>query len=250
MAKEAERTIAAVEAALQLLDLFEGAEPLRVADIQSRTGLVRSRILRLLGTLEVCGYVVPAGRAAYALGPKAFRLGWAVRDSYAGMIAVLRPALERAVEASGVTAFFSIPRGRERVVIAKAVPPAGVRYVIEEGQTRQLHVGATGRVLMAHLPETQREEILSGHLPALTASTLTTIDALRAEIAKARETGYAESLGEATSSAFAIAAPVLSAGRLVGALSLAGPIDEFQERRERCLTALRQEVDFLSTRIA
>lgn len=250
MPKEAERTVAALEAALKLLDTFEGVSPLRLVDLHDRTGLTRSRIMRFLGTLEACGYVVPAGRGQYALGPKAFRLGWTVRESFSGMLAVLQPSLQRAVEATGVTAFFSIPRGRERVVIAKASPSTGVSYVIEEGQTRPLHVGATGRVLMAHLHMEMREQILAADLLALTYSTIVDPERLRAEIDVVRAQGHAVSLGEATSTAFAIAMPVLSGDKLVGALSLAGPITDFEARRELCLRALHEEAEFLSKRIA
>lgn len=251
MAKESERTVAAVEAALQVLDAFDGAAGLRLAELHSRSGLTRSRILRLLGTLETCGYVAKAEAGQYVLGPRIFRLGWSMRDAYAPMIAVIRPALDRAVADTGVTAFFSIPRGTQRIVLAKCEPDSGVRYVVEEGQTRALHVGATGRVLLAHMPDDQVDAALSGdRLQALTPATMVDPADLRPMIAQARQDGYAVSFGEATSTAFAMAAPVLSGTRLVGALSLAGPLDEFDARQAACRQILEREARFLTGRIA
>ncbi|SMO99582.1 IclR family transcriptional regulator [Paracoccus laeviglucosivorans] len=251
MTKESERTIAAVEAAFQLLDAFDGAGALRLADLHERTGLTRSRILRLLGTLEVCGYVVASGKGQYVLGPKIFRLGWSMRDAYSPMISVLRPALERAVADSGVTAFFSIPRGDQRVVLAKCEPSSGVRYVVEEGQARALHVGATGRVLLANMePELVDAALSGGRITALTPATIIDADELRASIDSARAEQFAVSFGEATSTAFAMAAPVLSGSRLVGALSLAGPLEDYEARREVCREILEREARFLGSRIA
>lgn len=249
--RESERTIAAVEAALVLLDAFEGAEPVRLLDLHVRTGLSNSRLLRLLGTLEACGYVVNAGRGMHALGPKAYRLGWALRDSLAPMLNIVRPALDRAVADTDATAFFSILRGKERVVIAKSEPSQGVRYVVEEGQIRPLHVGATGRVILAHLPLETIEAILSaGPLVALTHSTMTDPAELRAALDAIRTDGYALSLGEATTQAFAVAVPVLAGTRVIGAMSLAGPLSQCEARRERCLDTLKREGALLSKRMA
>lgn len=251
MGKESERTIAAVEAALRVLDAFDNAGALRLTDLNARTGLTRSRILRLLGTLEACGYVVLSAKGQYALGPKIFRLGWSTRRAYSSLIDVVRPSLERAVAETGVTAFFSIPRGDQRIVLASCEPDAGVRFVVEEGQARALHVGATGRVLLAYMEPELVEAVLSaGELVKLTQSTVSDPSQLRESIAEIRREGFAVSFGEATSTAFAMAVPLLSGARLVGALSLAGPLEEYEARQRVCRETLEREARFLASRIA
>lgn len=236
---------------MTVLDAFESAASMRLVELRAVTGFASSRLLRLLGTLEACGYVVAVGRGAYALGPKVFRLGWVLRDSFGSMLSVIRPVLERAVTETGATAFFSIQRGMERVVLCKNEPALGVRFVIEEGEARPLHVGATGRVILAHMPRDDVEQLLNaGDFAALTSTTMTDPTALRQSLEAIRSEGYAVSYGEATSQAFAIAVPILSRDKLVGALSLAGPIDEYASCNERCLSTLKREAEFLSTRLA
>lgn len=251
MGKESERTIAAVEAALQLLDVFKGGDALRIADLHAKTGLTRSRITRLLGTLEACGYVVTSDKNLYLLGPKIFRLGWTMREAYTPMLGVIRPALDRLVNNTGGTAFFSIPRGNQRVVLAKCEPTSGIRFVIEEGEARNLYVGATGRVLLSQMSPEIIDNILSDeHLDPITPSTIINSAQLREAISKARNERFAVSFGEATSTAFAMAIPVISKTGLVGALSLAGPLNEYEGNKTICRNALETEADFLSTRLA
>ena len=48
---EADRHVESVVSALTLLDCFERDEGLRLEDFHARTGLTRSRIIRLAGTL-------------------------------------------------------------------------------------------------------------------------------------------------------------------------------------------------------
>lgn len=250
--RESERHVTAVLAALKILDAFEGKTPLRFADLMKRTGLGRSRILRYVGTLEAAGYlVINAASGTFELGPKAYRLGLTMKQQYDGMVSLLKPRLEQLSGKADATAFFSVVRGKQRLVIAKSEPKNGVRYAVEEGQVRPLHVGATGRVLLAFGSPQLRDDVLRQDLESLTEKTLTDVELIRASIADIRDTGVACSVGEATGEALAIAVPVLdSGGRLIGALTLAGPVGHLQARAEVCEDLLKLESEYLSPRIA
>jgi len=253
MGKETERHVAAVQAALQILDAFDSSEGLRLGELHERTGLTRSRILRYLGTLEASGFIVAnPGQATYELGPKAIRLGWLVRDAYNGLTGLVRPRLRHLSDKAKATAFFSVVRGDARLVIAREEPEQGLRYAIPEGQVRPLHVGATGKVLLAFSPQATRERVLNGHaLEALTPTTVTDREALAAQLADVARERISVSFGEATSSAFAVAVPVISTrGKLVGALTLAGPLDDYERSGELCRQLLRDEAGYLSARIS
>jgi DNA-binding IclR family transcriptional regulator len=251
--KESERHVTAVLAALKILDAFDGKEPLRFPEIMKRTGLGRSRILRYLGTLEAAGYlVINPGPGTFELGPKAFRLGWAIKQQYEPMISLLKPRLEELSAKADSTAFFSVIRGTQRIAIAKSEPRHGVRYAVEEGQVRPLHVGATGRVLLAFATDTLRNLVLEkDHLEALTDKTLTDVKQIRQSISEIAKNGIASSVGEATGEALAIAVPVLDGrGRLIGALTVAGPVGHLEAKAEQCAELLRKESEYLSPRLA
>lgn len=251
--KESERHVAAVLAALKILDAFDSQAPLRFPELMKRTGLGRSRILRYVGTLEAAGYLVAnSGSGTLELGPKAYRLGWAIKQQYESMISLLKPRLGELSAKADATAFFSVIRGNQRLVIAKSEPRHGVRYAVDEGQIRPLHVGATGRVLLAFASPDLREAIIAQEqLEALTEKTLTDTEQIRTAIDEIRTVEIATSIGEATGEALAIAVPVLdSRRRLVGALTLAGPVGYLQSKAEICKSLLRRESEYLSPRIA
>ncbi|MGK6316592.1 IclR family transcriptional regulator [Neorhizobium sp. DT-125] len=251
--KESERYVAAVLAALKILDAFDGTQPLRFSDLMKRTRLTRSRILRYVGTLEAAGYLVINEQAGtFEVGAKAYRLGWTIKQQYEAMISLLRPRLEDLSLRADATVFFSVVRGNQRLVIAKSEPKFGVRYAVEEGQIRPLHVGATGRVLLAFSPPHVADSVLAqDRLEALTDKTMISVDEIRNAIDEIRASGVASSVGEATGEALAIAVPVLDdRNRLAGALTIAGPVGYLQPRTAEYETLLKREAEYLSPRIS
>lgn len=250
--EERSRHVKAVLAALRLLDAFEDGRPLRFADLVKRTGLNRSRILRYVGTLDAAGYIVVNERdGLFELGPKAYRFGWVIKQEYEPTITLLRPRLERLSEHLGATTFFSVIRGRSRLVVAKCEPREGVRYAVEEGQIRPLHIGATGRVLLAFAPDHLVADMLKGELEALTPQSITDPAVLAQFIETARQQGFAVSIGEATGEALALAVPVLDvSGRLVGSLTTAGPSNKLSPIQEQARKLLLEEAAFLRSRLS
>ncbi|MGO2393107.1 MAG: helix-turn-helix domain-containing protein, partial [Halomonas sp.] len=68
--------VEAVERALTILEAFTDQErSLSLVTLAERTGLYKSTILRLIGSLERFGYIVREGDGTYALGPSLWRLG-------------------------------------------------------------------------------------------------------------------------------------------------------------------------------
>jgi IclR family acetate operon transcriptional repressor len=78
---------------------------------------------------------------------------------------------------------------------------------------------------MAFLPTDERERVLSTlTLEPLTPETITSLDALRAELDQTRERGYAVSVGERSPWAAAVAAPIRDrSGQTIVAVSVLGP---------------------------
>ena len=105
---EADRHVESVVSALTLLDCFERDEGLRLEDFHARTGLTRSRIIRLAGTLVHKGYLVhDREHAQYLLGPTLFRVGALLADRYGSMASSVRPILRELVVSTGLTSMFS-----------------------------------------------------------------------------------------------------------------------------------------------
>jgi DNA-binding IclR family transcriptional regulator len=71
-----------------------------------------------------------------------------------------------------------------------------------------LHASSSGLVLLAYAPRELQHGVLSGPLPALTASTITDPDELRAMLDRVRRIGYAEAPAAVEAISTGIAVPV------------------------------------------
>ena len=238
---EASRHVAAVAAALTILSCFHGDEDLSLAEIHRRTGITKSRILRLAGTLQQHGFLwTEPARNGYRLGPALLRLGQGLGRRFHDIAEVLAPLLRKLARDSGDTALYSVMQAGGRVCVASEEPDRAVRFTVPTGSVRPLHAGASGRVLLAFGPDEVRREFLRvASLPALTGRTPTDPARLEREIAGARRRGFAVSQGEAQPDSFAVAVPVMDdGGALLGALSIAGPVSRYSPQRSAGLAAM------------
>lgn len=208
--------VEAVERALLVLEAFrEGEEALSLAALAGKTGLYKSTILRLAGSLERFGYLRRSEDGRFRLGPSLWRLGSLYRRGF-DLGEQVRPELRRLVEATGETASFYVREGEERVCLYRLNSPRAIRHHLDEGARLPLAQGAAGRVLLAfgEDPDPACEPI--------------------------RRAGRCVSLGERDAEVAAVAVPVLDrAGRLHGALTVSAVMTRFDERaRERAAAEL------------
>nr|WP_052074080.1 IclR family transcriptional regulator C-terminal domain-containing protein [Rhodococcus fascians] len=86
-----------------------------------------------------------------------------------------------------------------------------------------LHASANGKLLLAEMPDDQVRALLPEPLQQITPSTITTHDALLAELARARKNGYVVLDNELEEGLFAIGVPVRDRrGNLIGDLVVTG----------------------------
>ena len=115
--------------------------------------------------------------------------------------------------------------GAHVIYIDKIEPARSVRMITRIGASNPLHCTSVGKAILAFLPEERITDIL-GHIrfERYTNRTISTVDALLAEIEKTRRRGYAVDDEEFEEGLRCIAVPVLDAQRLpVAAVSVSGP---------------------------
>ena len=88
--------------------------------------------------------------------------------------------------------------------------PQPLRLSLEIGRVVPLHAGATSKALLAFLGDEVLERLLETPLAPVARGTITDPEALRREIARVREQGWASSQEETNDSAWGVAEPVLS----------------------------------------
>jgi DNA-binding IclR family transcriptional regulator len=224
---ESERYVEALMSGLQLLEAFDDDRPLRLKDLHDRTGLNRSRILRLAGTLQAAGFLEQLeGTGAYRLGSKLYSIGRLLQARFSRLPDMVRPSLRRLMQLTGDTAFYSVVQGAERLVVAREESSEGLRFIVHEGQTRPLHAGATSKVLLAFGPPMLRRRVLNGtDFKRLTAATPIDSTRLQSDLEQVARDGFAISRGEATAHGFAVSVPVVQPGQQgSAALTVAGPL--------------------------
>lgn len=225
----APRPLATVERAVRLLDvLAESSVDLGNNEIARRAGINVSTASRMLTTLveaELVRRVPDTGR--YRLGPRLVELGNAALAGI-DLRDVARPHLVALTEATGETATLSVPGEHAVITIDFVQSSSSVRSVAEVGRHAVLHATAIGKIYLAH-----GGELPSGRLASYTDRTIVNRAELGVEVERARSRGWAEAAGEREDDLNAIAAPVLSGGRLLGVLGLQGPAMRFGIRARR-----------------
>jgi DNA-binding IclR family transcriptional regulator len=197
--------VATADRVLTVLTAFRpGDDALELAELASRTALVKSTIMRLCVSLERFGLIerIPDGR--YRLGREVARLGSVYLQSFA-LEEQVTPVLNRLVAASGETASFYIRRGDDRLCLLRVDSPSSLRMHVRPGDLRPMDRSSIAQVFERFDPvcSPERSLVLPIHSRATT------------------DPHVASS-----------AAPVFGVnGRLFGALSVSGPISRLTEAR-------------------
>jgi DNA-binding IclR family transcriptional regulator len=237
----ATRQVAAVQRAVAILgELADARGELGTNEIARRTGINVSTISRILATLVSGGlveHVAATGR--YRLGIGVVRLANAVHERL-DIRSLARPHLAELASQTRETATLSVPGEHEAITLDFVQSPLSVRSVAEVGRTSAAHASAVGKVFLAH-----GGRLPGGALQAYTERTIVDRAVLEVEVARVRERGWAEALGEREEDLNAVAAPVLSAaGTLVAVLGVQGPAVRFNPR------AMRNAAELLLDRAA
>ncbi len=246
-----------VKSAARGLDVLEllAANPdgLTLSEICAALSIPKSSAHSLLGTLLGRDYLMQGKRdRTYRLGPRLFEMG----SAYLRGIDLVHDGQEviRAVAAEcGETAHLAILDGQDVVYVAKEEGTSPVRMVSAVGKRFPAYGTGVGKMLLSALSpaELAQRYPLDRPLPSLTSSTITDPVALRAELARTRERGYALDREESTEGLSCVAAPVYDgSGKVVAAMSISVPSMRYTPDRQAELLALvRRGAQRLSLRL-
>lgn len=207
-----EYRVPAIVSAMKILrELSQrGDDGVSAADLVRATGLSKSSMHNLLGTLVAEGLVGRDERSrTYSLGPALIALGAAA----SGQVRLLDVATEKlAPLATNFELTFAIGKTvgvTEVVVIERFYPPTGIHVGVRLGMRYGIDQGALGKCLLAiQTPEEAARLVKETELSPHTSSTITDAEALLEEVDRAREYGYAVSVQELNENN-AVAAPVM-----------------------------------------
>jgi IclR family acetate operon transcriptional repressor len=218
--------VQSVARALDVLEALAGPLPLRLVEVANRAGLSASTAHRLLATLVDRQYVLRIPETGhYRLSHKVLLLIGSARQRSERLRVVARPHLEAVRQVSDETVNLVLLEGMSAVYVDQVESSRAVRMFTEIGRRVPAHAVGAGKAMLAF----QGAELLESlealePLQRLTARTLTSSRALRAELERARRMGYAVDNEEYEEGVMCIAAPIVwPTGIANAAVSVSGP---------------------------
>jgi DNA-binding IclR family transcriptional regulator len=192
-------------------------------------GLSRTTLLRLLHTLEREGFIEKSAAGDdYTLGTGLIELA-AGKILSLDVARVSDPVLTRLARTLGLSCHLGMLDEREVVYVLRAAPNKHLVSNVHVGTRLPAHASSMGRVILAHMPTEDVEELFEGaELFPVTDKTPTTLPALQRDLAAIRASGLADSRSTYEIGIDSIAAPVFDAmGKVVGAINASGPERSF-----------------------
>lgn len=213
--------VQSLERGLAVIGAFDADHPeLTLSEVAASTGVTRAAARRFLLTLAELGYVRSEGRY-FSLTARVLELGFAYLSSLS-LPEIAEPHLEALVAEVNESSSVSVLDGGDVVYVARVPTSRIMTVVISVGTRFPAYATSMGRVLLAGLPDDAVESYLNAvRLEPLTSRTVSSVAALRGELARARTQGYSLVNQELEDGLRAIAAPVRDrTGRVIAAVNV------------------------------
>ena len=225
--------VQSVDRAITVLEILAREGHAGVSEVAAEIGVHKSTAFRLLAALEERDLVEQnTERGKYQLAFGILRLASAIPNRI-DLVRQAQPILDALAVQFDETINLAVMREHYAVNVHQALSSAAIASQNWVGQLTPLHATSSGKVLLAFLPDEQRDSILDrAGLPSLTKNTVTSRKALLDELAEVRENGFATAFEELEVGLNAAAAPIRDhTGSVVAALSASGPAFRYDAER-------------------
>jgi len=177
------------------------------------TGIPKPTLHRMLQQLESSGIIQRDGdNRHYSSGLRLRHLAEKIllnSTTHSARHNVLLQLADEVGESCNLTAI----AGNEVIYVDRVETQAPLRFCLQSGSRVPVHCSATGKLFLSGMSKSQRKRLLgSTPLTQYTEKTITDIDALEAEIEKAKQTGYAIDNEEYLPGLFCVAVIIPRAG--------------------------------------
>lgn len=221
---ETSGTVQSVDRAARVLEILARDGESGVGRLARELDVHRSTASRLVSALHAHDLVErDEGGGAVRLGVGVLRLAAATR-SRLDLTAQGGPVCEALAEQLGETVNVAVFREGAAINLYQAQGANTVAMHNWVGDRTVLHATSSGKMLMAGLDETQRDQLLSTSLERFTEHTVTDPAVLREQLDEARRKSWAGVVEEFEEGLNAVAAPIRGPeATVIAALSVAGP---------------------------
>lgn len=218
--------MASVVRAMRVLEAFAGRpDGMALRQLSAKLGYGKASLSKILSTLEREGFVRrDALTARFSLSWRLLALAFG-HAQRAGIPAICQPILQALADETDELVQLAVVEQDQLLFVAKAEGPGPrLRMVPLVGLIAPVHATAGGKVWLASLPEVEAQAILARQgLPRLGPRTITSRLRLIAQLRQVRERGYAIVDEELVEGGRAVAAGIVTNGRVVAAVAVSGP---------------------------
>lgn len=245
------RTVKTAEKTFEMFELLMEMDGARVTELADRIDMAKSTVHRYLATFERSGFVVKEGDE-YNIGLRMAEFG-EYATSRKKVYQLAEQAVEALAEETEERVVFVVEEHGMGVYVHVATGPHAVAEDPGPGKRIPLHATASGKAILAFLPEPHIDAIIDQRpLDSRTDNTITDREALAEELESVREQGYALNLEENMTGVRSIAVPIKPHGRVVGALTVSTPtqrmkVEEFEQNILNSLLGVANELELKIT---
>jgi IclR family KDG regulon transcriptional repressor len=225
-----------VQKAAEVLNLFSIQRPeWGVSELAKALSFPKSSTSALVSTMAEQGLLRRTSAGRYKLGWRVMALSQVLLSTTDFRIEA-RPIMDSLIGRFGETVHLATLECGQVIYVDKLQGTRAVQVsVTGVGCRLPAHCSGVGKVILADRPWEEVLQILTNRgMPALTANTITTPEAFKAELERVAAQGYAYDMEEAVEELCCVAAPIYDhRGEVVAALSLSIPAYRFQPRQDQ-----------------
>jgi DNA-binding IclR family transcriptional regulator len=232
MPTRAKNGISSVRTAFQIIDAVATLEEPGVSEIAEYLDKPVSTVHNHLSTIEESEYLTKTSHDTYRIGFRFLELGEHRRRQNELFHEATEVVDKLAAETGDLTNLVVEEHGRG-VHLYLSHGQNAVKLDSYPGMRSYLQTTATGKAMLAHLPETYVERIIDMHgLVSRTENTITDRETLHEELETIARRGFAFDRAERLIGLRCVGAPILTSdGQLLGAISVSGPVSRLNGSR-------------------
>jgi DNA-binding IclR family transcriptional regulator len=215
-------SIRAVERALDVLLCFSSQTPtLTMTQISEQVGINKSTVHRLLATLETKRFVDrDPVTGIYRPGLRLLQMAFLTME-HNDLRRLASPFLHTLCDQHRENVNLAVLDDTDVIYLDAIESPQRVKLAAAPGERLPAFCTASGKAILALLPEYAVKSILEGGMPNRTPTTIVTQEAFFNDVRQIREQGFAISDQEFEEGINAVAAPICNPP--IASISIAGP---------------------------